>query len=41
MLEVAAEGDADGTPFAFPKINFHINEESFTDKDTIKLVEYA
>ena len=31
ILEVVGEGDADGMPFAFPKINLHINNESFTD----------
>lgn len=41
MLEVVEEGDADGMPFAFPKINFHINEESFTDPDTKALLMRA
>lgn len=41
LLEVVEEGDADGTPFAFPKINFHINEESFTDPDTKALLMKA
>ena len=41
MLEVVGEGDANGTPFAFPKINFHINEESFTDPDAKALVMAA
>lgn len=41
ILEVVEEGDADGTPFAFPKINFHINEESFTDPDTKALLMKA
>lgn len=41
MLEVVEEGDADGMPFAFPKINFHINEESFTDLDTKALLMKA
>ena len=41
ILEVIEEGDADGTPFAFPKINFHINEESFTDPDTKALLMKA
>ena len=38
MLEVVGEGDANGTPFAFPKINFHVNEQSFTDPETKALV---
>jgi len=41
LLEVVEEGDADGMPFAFPKINFHINEESFTDPDTKALLMRA
>lgn len=41
ILEVVEDGDADGMPFAFPKINFHINEESFTDKDTKALLVRA
>jgi len=41
ILEVVEEGDADGMPFAFPKINFHINEESFTDPDTKALLMKA
>ncbi len=38
ILEVVEEGDANGMPFAFPKINFHINEESFKDGDTKALL---
>ena len=41
ILDVVEEGDADGIPFAFPKINFHINEESFTDEDTKALLMRA
>lgn len=41
ILEVVEDGDADGMPFAFPKINFHINEESFKDKDTKALLMRA
>jgi len=41
MLEVVEEGDANGMPFAFPKINFHINEESFHDEDTKALLVRA
>lgn len=41
ILEVVEEGDADGLPFAFPKINFHINEESFNDKETQALLMQA
>lgn len=41
LLEVVAEGDADGMPFAFPKINFHINEECFTNEKTKELLMIA
>jgi ribonucleoside-triphosphate reductase len=41
MLEVVEEGDADGMPFAFPKINFHVSEESFTNQDTKALLMKA
>lgn len=41
ILEVVGDGDADGMPFAFPKINFHINEESFTDPDTQALLMHS
>lgn len=41
ILEVVGEGDANGTPFAFPKINFHVNEESFTDPETRALLMVA
>lgn len=32
ILEVIGEGDATGLPFAFPKINLHINENTFTKR---------
>ena len=41
LLEVVGEGDADGMPFAFPKINLHINEECFTDPKTKALLMVA
>lgn len=41
ILEVAKEGDADGMPFAFPKINLHINAESFTDPVANQLLHVA
>jgi anaerobic ribonucleoside-triphosphate reductase len=34
ILKVSEKGDATGLPFAFPKINMHINEDCFTyEKD--------
>lgn len=41
MLEVVGDGDADGMPFAFPKINLHINAESFTDPVANELLKLA
>ena len=41
ILEVVGEGDADGMPFAFPKINLHVNEECFTDPATKALLMVA
>lgn len=41
MLEVVGEGDADGMPFAFPKINLHINEEAFIDPAANQLLKIA
>lgn len=41
ILEVVGEGDADGMPFAFPKINLHVNEESFTDPKSKALLMVA
>ena len=41
ILEVIGEGDADGMPFAFPKINLHINQESFEDKTAKQLLMLA
>lgn len=41
ILEVVEEGDADGMPFAFPKINLHINQESFEDKTAKQLLMLA
>lgn len=41
MLEVVGEGDADGMPFAFPKINLHVNAESFTDPVANELLKIA
>ncbi|MCD6413517.1 MAG: anaerobic ribonucleoside-triphosphate reductase [Elusimicrobia bacterium] len=41
LLEVWKEGDARGHVFAFPKCDLHINEESFSDPDERKLLEFA
>jgi ribonucleoside-triphosphate reductase len=41
MMDVWRAGDEYGHVFAFPKCDFHINEESFTDPTQVELVEYA
>jgi len=41
MLEVVGEGDANGMPFAFPKINLHINQESFDNPTARELLKVA
>ena len=41
MLDVWRAGDKDGHLFAFPKCDFHINADSFTDPAQLELVEHA
>ncbi len=41
MMSVWEEGDAEGQPFAFPKMDLHINEESFKDERQLELLRYA
>lgn len=41
LLSVWEEGDAIGQPFAFPKCDLHISEETFTDPEQYKLFKYA
>lgn len=41
MLEVVGEGDANGMPFAFPKINLHVNQESFDNPTARELLKVA
>jgi len=41
LLEVFGEGDRHGKVFEFPKCDFHINEESFTDPDQNRLLREA
>ncbi len=40
LLEVYAEGDADGKPFFFPKPLIHINEEAFASEGWEDIFEY-
>ena len=41
MLDVWREGDEFGHVFAFPKCDFHVNDESFTDPAQLEMVKYA
>ncbi|HOX85405.1 MAG TPA: anaerobic ribonucleoside-triphosphate reductase [bacterium] len=41
LLQVWEEGDKNGRVFEFPKCDFHINEDSFTDPEQLKIVQRA
>lgn len=41
LMEVWHEGDSQGKVFAFPKMDFHVNQDSFTDPEQLKLLKYA
>ena len=41
MLDVWREGDCYGHVFAFPKCDFHINEDTLNDPKQYELLEYA
>lgn len=41
MMDVWREGDANGQPFPFPKMQLHVDEQSFTDPKQRELLEYA
>ena len=41
MLDVWREGDCYGHVFAFPKCDFHINEDTLSDPKQYELLEYA
>jgi len=41
LMEVWHEGDSQGKLFAFPKMDFHINQDSFNDPEQLKLLNYA
>jgi ribonucleoside-triphosphate reductase len=41
MLSVWREGDRDGHPFAFPKCDFHITNETLEDPKQRELLDYA
>ncbi|MFW6134621.1 MAG: anaerobic ribonucleoside-triphosphate reductase [Elusimicrobiota bacterium] len=41
LMEVWEKGDSNGKVFAFPKMDLHINEESFRDREELELLRYA
>lgn len=41
MLDVWRHGDRDGHPFAFPKCDLHVDEETFNDPEQFELLKYA
>lgn len=41
MLDVWNDGDQYGHIFAFPKCDFHVNDETFDDPEQTKIFEYA
>lgn len=41
ILDVIKEGDSRGLPFAFPKINMHINKKTFESEESKELLMFA
>ncbi|MGI6681025.1 MAG: anaerobic ribonucleoside-triphosphate reductase [Bdellovibrionota bacterium] len=41
LLEVFGEGDSNGKIFEFPKCDFHVSEETFTDPEQYEVFLYA
>lgn len=41
LMDVWREGDAFGHIFSFPKMDFHINAETFSDPEQFELLQYA
>jgi len=41
MMDVWREGDHDGKPFPFPKMDLHIDQNTFADPKQFKLLKYA
>ena len=41
ILSVLEDGDADGMPFAFPKVELHINQDSLEDEEGKKVIMHA
>jgi len=41
MMDVWGDGDYDGKPFPFPKMDLHIDQESFENPTQLKLLKHA
>jgi len=41
LMEVWHDGDSQGKVFAFPKMDFHISNDSFSDPSQLELLKYA
>ncbi|MFH0973884.1 MAG: transcriptional regulator NrdR [Candidatus Micrarchaeota archaeon] len=41
LLEIAKKGDSEGKPFAFPKLNCHVDAETFRDAKQNELLRFA
>ena len=41
LMEVWHDGDSQGKVFAFPKMDFHISKDSFSDPSQLELLKYA
>lgn len=41
LMDVWREGDSIGLPFPFPKLDFHVNDDTFEDPKQFELLEYA
>lgn len=41
LMDVWREGDSIGLPFPFPKMDFHINEDTYKDPAQREILEYA
>ena len=41
MMEVWHEGDSQGKVFAFPKMDLHLNQDTFNDQKQLEILKYA
>jgi len=41
MMDIWRAGDRKGRPFPFPKMDLHLNQESFEDSNQLQLLRYA